>query len=206
MHSPPGRGTRAARLAALGASLAIVATASSAAGMALADTADTGGTATIALSTRYLEALAKAGVILIPAAPASSSYASGADAYTFSVTGGNGDVNNFVGSVDLGGQLRVVNARNGRTVILTSLRFSFDNGNLTGTLSGTKTKVVLADIGGDLSEADNAGPPKTETFSSDQFTVDRSAARRFDAALGTTAFRAGADMGGFTTTFDVTTS
>ena len=97
---------RVSRLAALGAGVATAAAiALSASGPALADTTDTGGTATITFSLQYLEHLAKAGILVLPGAPASGSYATGFYNASLTVTGGNAEVNNFFGALKIGGNV-----------------------------------------------------------------------------------------------------
>jgi hypothetical protein len=198
---------RRTRLAAFGTGLAGVATAAvlvlSGSAPALADTQDTGGTATIAFSTGYLEHLTKGGILVLADAPASASWSAGFNNVTFTVTGGNGEVNNFFGAVKIGGgKLRLVNAANGKHVTLAGLSFSFDHGYLTAKPVGSTTRIIVADIGGDLSEGETGTPPNVnETFACDQFLVDASGAAFLNKALGTKAFKAGDDIGGFSTAF-----
>jgi len=196
---------RWSRLAALGVGVAsAIAIATTTTGSALADTTDTGGTASISMAGSYSLSLAKAGVIVFASGTASESWNSGIVAYNLTVTGGNGEIANFFGSVDLGGHLRVVNAKNGKAVILSSLSFSFDTGIISARPLGGTARVALADVGGDLSTDSSPGPPATETFSCDGLTLDSAAAKYLDSKLGTTAFKAGAALGGFTTTYTVT--
>lgn len=195
---------RGSRLAVLGAGIATAAAlALSFAAPALADTTDTGGTATITFSLPYLEHLTKAGILVLPAAPASGSYASGFYNATLNVTGGNAEVNNFFGALKIGGgKLRLVNASNGKTVILAGFSFNFNDGTLSAKPVGSTTRVTIADVGGDLSESEQGTPPDvTENFACDQLPVDAAGATFLDTALGTKAFTAGDDLGGFTTTF-----
>src|SRR5438309_1319200 len=121
MHVTIGRRTR---LGALGAGL-ITATAialAAASGPALADTADTGGTASLIVPRALAVGLAKGGIITLPGAPATSTYTAGTNnlnslvAYTFTVTGGNGEVSNFFGTVDLGGTLVLISTAHSKMV------------------------------------------------------------------------------------------
>lgn len=171
---------------------------------ALADTTDTGGTAAISVPAAFVTGLAKSSVILLAGAPATSSYATGTNSYNLTVTGGNGEVSTFSGIVDLGGTLVAVNGANGNTATVSNIELNFYTGALTAQVSGSTAQIALAYLGGDLSESSDPGPPATETFSADQVTLSLKAARALNTALGTTAFKRGASLGGFTTTFDVT--
>jgi hypothetical protein len=196
---------RWSRLAALGAGVAAaVAVATTAAGPALADTVDTGGTASISLAGPYALSLAKAGIVVFASGTATSSWNSNAVSYSLSVNGGTGEVSNFFGFVNLGGKLRVVNAKNGKAVVLSGLSLSFDTGVISAKPVGGTGRIALADVGGNLSTDTSAGPPPTETFSCDGLTLDSAGARYLDSKLMTTAFKAGDTLGGFTTTFTVT--
>ena len=199
-----GRRSRLITLAAGVAAAAAVALATS--GTALADTADTGGTAAISMPQAFVTSLGKSQIILFAGAPATSSYATGTDTHALTVTGGNGEVSTFSGIVDLGGTLVVVNAANGKTATVSNIELNFYTGALTAQVSGSTAQIALAYLGGNLSESSNPGPPATETFSADQLSLSGKAARALNAALGSTAFKRGSALGGFTTTFDVTIS
>src|SRR5271166_2998317 len=159
---------RWSRVAALGAGVATaIAVATSAAGPALAGTTDTGGTASVSLSNPYVLSLAKAGVVVFAAGTATENWSGNSANYNLAVTGGTGEIANFYGFVNLGGKLRVANAQNGKAVTLAGLSFSFDTGVLSAKPIGSKTRVAIADIGGNLSTDSEAGPPPTESFSCD---------------------------------------
>lgn len=164
---------RWSRLAALGVGLATAAAvAISGASPALAGTADGTGTATITLSTTFLTHLAKHGIVVIAESPATSSDTSGADAFTFPVTGGNGTNTNFTGSVTLGGALTFIDGSTGQTVQLTSLALNYFTGDLTAIPAGTTKTINVADLAGTLTTDNQAGPPTTETTSSSQLDLD----------------------------------
>jgi len=204
MHTAFGRKSR---LAALGAAMITAAAfAVSASGPALADTADTGGTATINLTSAYLANLANSNVIVLPGAPVTSSFASGLDAYTLPVAGGDGEVTIFFGKVDLGGTLVLINAKAGKPVTVTNLQVNFFTGALTGQLPGGTTQTALAYFGGNEATSTSAGPPATESFSADQLSLSGKAAKALNTRLNTTAFITGTDIGTFATTFNVTVS
>lgn len=137
---------------------------------------------------------------------AASSFASGADSYTFSVTGGNGEVSTYYGTIDLGGTLVVINAKTGKTVTVANLELNYFTGAITGHINGSTTSTTIANLGGDLSQSTSAGPPAFETFTADQLLVAAKGARALNTAPSTTAFARGSSLGTFTTTYDVTIS
>lgn len=205
MHIAIGRGFR---LGALGAGLiTAAAVALSASAPALADTADTGGSATITIPRADLVGLAKVGILVLPGGPAASSYTQGPsnfssfDAFTFPVTGGNGEVSNFSGTVDLGGSLTLINSAHSQTVTISGLELNFFTGALEGIIGAGPHHTTIAWIGGNLSSSTGSG---TETFSSTQLTVAAKGASQLNAALGTKALIKGIILGSFTTTYDVT--
>jgi hypothetical protein len=181
-----------------------VAVAVSSSGPALADTADTGGTATISMTGSFLTGLAKSNVVVLPGTPTTSSYANGLDAYTVPVTGGNGEVSTFFGTVDLGGSLVLINGASGKTVTITNLELNLFTGALTGAFAGGTHQTALAYLTGDISTSSSAGPPATETLSADEIHLSLKAAAALNTSLATTVFKRGTNIGTFTTTFDVT--
>ncbi len=199
---------RKSRLVTLGAGIAAAAAfALSSAGPALADTADTGGTATLSVPKAAISSWARSNVVLLAGAPATSSYASGRNSYTLNVTGGNGEVSNFYGVLQMGGGTLVfLNDKTGKTVTITGVQLNFFNGRLQGILPGSTTETTLAYLNGNMSSSSNPGPPATETFSCDELDLAAKAATALNTDLNTTGFVRGTDIGGLTTTFDVTIS
>jgi hypothetical protein len=202
MHITLGRRSR---LTALGAGLVTAAAlAISSAGPALADTSDTGGSASLAVADTFLVGLAKSAIIVLPESPVTSSDASGADTFSLPVTGGNGEVSNFYGVLDLGGSINVVDAATGKSVAITGIELNFFTGALTGSFPGGTRHTTLAYLNGNMSDSSNAGPPATETFSCDELNLSLKAATALNTGLGTKAFKRGTSIGAFATTFDVT--
>jgi hypothetical protein len=184
-----------ARLAVLPvACLGLAAAAAVAAPAALAQT-DTGGTVTVTVPYSYIVQLAKAGVVEVPLPPASlsSSTSNQTVTATFPVTGGDGDVSVFNGSLDLGGTLDLVSIK-GHLVTLSNLQFNLSSGTISATPGGSSTPVTLYDIAGSVT----IGPGATsQTYSSTALDVDPAGASYLDSALGTSAFTAGQDVGTF---------
>lgn len=177
-----GRGTR---LAALGAGLATAAAvALSAASPALADATDGTGTATVTFSTKFLTNLAKWGIAVIPENPATSSDTSGADAFTFTVTGGTGSDTNFSGNVDLGGALTFIDGATGKTVQLTNLQLDYFDGVITAVPAGTSKTIWLADVAGALDTNNSTG---IESFSASRLALDPQGVGFLNNALRSTA-------------------
>jgi hypothetical protein len=202
MHITLGRRSR---LTALGAGLITAAAlAVSSAGPALADTVDTGGSASLAIPDTFLVGLAKSSIIVLPESPVTSSDASGADTFTLPVAGGNGEVGNFYGTLNLGGSINIVDAATGKSVAITGIELNFFTGALTGIFPGGIHHSTLAYLNGVMSSSSSAGPPATETFTCDELDLSLKAATALNTGLGTKAFKKGTNIGAFTTTFDVT--
>jgi hypothetical protein len=198
---------RRPRLIALGAGLFTAAAfALSASGPALADTTDTGGSGTLSVPVAVVAGLAHANIVALPGTPATSSFdpTSGTDSFTMPVTGGTGEVSNFTGKVDFGGTMVFINGANGKSMTITGIQLNFFNAALIGILPGGTKHTVLAYVRGNKSTSTSAGPPATETFTTDELDLSSKAAGALNQGLGTKAFRQGTDIGGFTTTFDVT--
>jgi hypothetical protein len=202
MHISIGRRTR---LTAMGAGLvSAAAIAISAAGPAVADTADTGGSAALSVPRAVVVGLAKSTIIMLPGSPGSASYGAGTETFSMPVTGGTGEVSNFSGIVDLGGTLVVVNSKAGKTVNISDIELNLFTGALTGVLPGSTAHTALGYLTGDMSTSSDPGPPATETISCTEVDMSAKLASALNAALGTTAFVKGTNLGAFTATFDVT--
>ncbi len=176
---------RLASLAALGVGLTTAAAVSlSTAGTALADATDGTGTATVNISTKFLSHLAKWGIYVLPESPVSSSDKAGVDAFTFTITGGDGSDTNFSGAVNLSGGLTLIDGITGQAVHFRNLQIDYLNGDLSGVPEGGTAAVPIADFSGNLS-VDNA--PGTETFSSSQLTLDPAGASFLNTTLKSTS-------------------
>jgi hypothetical protein len=185
------------RLAALGAGVAAAAAiAFTSAGSALADPSDGTGTATVTFNTKFLSHLAKWGIYLLPESPATSSDTGGYDAFTFTITGGNGSDTNFSGDVSLGGRLTLIDGITGQAVHFTNLQLDYFDGVLTGTPEGTTQAIWIADIAGSLA---TSNVPGTETFSASNLTLDPQGATYLNTTLkSTTTGKKGKTYSAFT--------
>jgi hypothetical protein len=173
------------RLAALGAGVATAAAiAFTSAGSALADPTDGTGTATITLNTKFLAHLATWGITVIPESPATSSDTGGYDAFTFTVTGGNGSDTNFSGDVNLGGALTLIDGLTKKNVQFTNLQLDYFDGVITGTPAGTTKTIWIADIAGSLATSNATG---SESFSASNLTLDPQGAKYLNTTLKSTS-------------------
>jgi hypothetical protein len=95
-----------------------------------ASAAATGGTITLTINNSYIAHLASAGVVILPQDDASVSYdnTAGTVSITYTVTGGDGSLDNFAGAVDASGSL---------------LGFSIDHGLHVAELGGLNLNVLF---------------------------------------------------------------
>ena len=197
---------RRSRLITLGAGLiTAAAVAVSASGPALADTTDTGGSGTLSVPVAVVAGLAHANIVVLPGTPATSSFdpVAGTDSITMPVTGGNGEVSNFFGAVQYGGSMVFIDGATGKTVVITGIQLNYFTGALTGVFAGATKHTPLAYVRGTMSSSTGVG---TETFTTDELDLSAKAAGALNTGLGTKVFIKGTDIGGFTTTYDVTIS
>jgi hypothetical protein len=189
---------RAAALTAVGA--AASAAVMIGAGAASADVS--AGTITLTINDSYLLQLAKAGVVVVPQDAASVTYSSTADtvAITFTVTGGDGSLDNYAGSVDASGALLALSIDKGlHAVDLGSLNFNVYNDSFDATASGG-SDTPLVDLNGDVS-ASIADP--AQSISADQLTIDPAGATLLNADLHTKTFTANENIGTFSAAWTV---
>jgi hypothetical protein len=161
---------------------------------------DTGGTVTVTIPLSYLNQLAKAGVVEFPV-PLSEATISTTDqtaTVTLPVTGGDGDVRAFFGSVDLGGQFVIASAK-GKEVTLGSLDLNLENGDIEAIPAGGSTPVPLLDLAGDLT--DNPGVT-SQSINASEMNIDPAGAAYLNRALHTSAFAAGQNVGSMAATWD----
>jgi hypothetical protein len=169
---------------------------------------DTSGTVAITVPLSYIAQLAKAGIVEFPVPVSELSVDTSAETatVTFSVTGGDGDVNVTFGQVDLSGSVDVADA-NGHAVSLGGLQLDVANGQIDGTPAGSSTPVVLLDLGGNVvssSTPSSTNPlASSDTYSASELTVDPAGAAYLDSALHTSAFQAGQNVGSMSASWDV---
>ncbi|HTZ91136.1 MAG TPA: hypothetical protein VMB74_01965 [Streptosporangiaceae bacterium] len=200
--------TRAAGLAGLAAAATgagVLAVAIGAATPALAGIEDTGGTASIAVSHSTVNGLARAGIVVLPAAPGGASVSrTGREIVTLPVSGGDGNFVGTSGTVDLAGGLVFTDGATRLSVTLTGLTFDYSTGNIGG-VAGTRN-VALVSVGGALSGSSSAGPPATQTFTASALLVTKAGARFLNSELHTKYFAEGRQIGSFATTYDTATT
>ncbi|HEY4454587.1 MAG TPA: hypothetical protein VGN81_09790 [Pseudonocardiaceae bacterium] len=154
------------------------------------------GTFTVPLSVET--ALARAGVVVTASGDASASYDNTTKTFTvvYTATGGNADVNNFDGTVDYAGGVKVLNIHNGRTATLSGLEFDVLDDQIVLSANGTANPYL--DLAGTQGATINGA---SQTISASDLTLDAAGADYLNTALGTCAFTAGTDFGSFTTTY-----
>jgi hypothetical protein len=183
------------------AAVGIVAGAAVAAPAAHAQTVniDTSGTVAITVPLSYVAQLAEAGVVEfpVPLSELSVDTSNETATVTFTVTGGDADVNVTFGQVDLSGSVDVADA-NGHAVSLGGLELDVANGQVDATPAGSSTPVVLLDLSGvnftTAPDATTAGATD-DTYDASSVTVDAAGATYLDGALHTKAFQAGQAVG-----------
>ena len=161
---------------------------------------DTGGTVTVTVPLSYLKQLASAGVVAfpVPLSEASVDKTNQTATVTFTVTGGNGDVRTFFGSVDLSGQLEIADA-NGQDVTFGNLVLNLRSGDIEGTPTGSTTPVSLLKLAGNVTFTPGA---TSQSINATELTVESAGASYLDSALGTSAFTAGQNVGSMAATWD----
>jgi hypothetical protein len=186
------------RLAAVSAT-AVGALAFSLVGAGAADAAVASGSVTLTISDSFLSALAHHGVAVVPQNYSSISYDNTAQTVTvtFAANGGNADLTNDNGTVNLNGGLIAVSCH-GKQVSLSSLQFDLGNTQFDGAPNATVGEVPLVDLAGSQTGQITG---TTQTYSASSLVVDAAGASYLDSALGTTAFAAGQAVGSFSATW-----
>jgi hypothetical protein len=192
------------------AAVGIVAGAAVAAPAAHAQTVniDTSGTVAITVPFSYVLQLAEAGVVEfpVPLSELSVDTSNETATVTFTVTGGDADVNVTFGQLDLSGSVDVADA-NGHAVSLSGLELDVANGQVDATPPGSSTPVVLLDLGGSVVSASTPSSTNplasSDVYEASELTVDPAGAAYLDSALHTSAFQAGQDVGSISASWDV---
>jgi hypothetical protein len=167
-------------------------------GAGAAHAAVAGGSVTLTINGSFIEQLAKAGVIVVPQNEASVTFTPGTDtvAITYTATGGTASLVSFSGVVDYSGSLLGFSCH-GKTVTLSSLLFDLTDTVFDGA-TPTSGETPLLDLAG---SQNNNIDGATQTYDSSELTIDSAGAQLLDSALGTSAFVAGTDVGGFAATW-----
>jgi hypothetical protein len=191
---------RVAGLAGLAAGM--LALVSGAGAPALAATTDA-GTLSVSINHTTLTGLAKAGIVALPAG-GTATYRNSRENLTLPVSGGDGSFLDSSGSLDLSGSFQLIDGLTGKSVTLGTLIFSYGTGLISA--KGGAHRVAIGQVGGTLNGTSTAGPPATQSFSASAVTLTSAGARYLNSALHTRYFKAGGDIGGLVTTYDLTTS
>src|SRR5882757_3747375 len=194
MRSP--RVIASAALGIAGATALVIASA----GSASADTVATGGSTVISVPATTVAAAARAGIVAAPTKPATVKFNKTTKAFdtSFPVTGGDADVPTFTGTLEHGGKIVIANCKKRKFATISQLNLDLVTNVISGIVTGSKDPVALFDLAGDGSFSVD-GP--TQTYSATELDVDPAGAAALDAALKTTFFNGGQNIGSFTTTF-----
>jgi hypothetical protein len=160
---------------------------------------DTGGTVAITVPFSYVEQLAKAGVVEfpVPLSELSINTTNQTATVTFTVTGGDGNVNVFLGSLDLSGSVVIADA-NGNEVTFNNLQLNLQEGEIVGTPQGSSTVVPLLDVAGTISSVPGI---TSQSYNASELNVDPAGVSYLNSALNTSAFNDTADVGSMAATW-----
>jgi len=172
------------------------------AGPAAADTVATGGTTTISVPATTELALLQAGIVAVPLPDATTSYDSTAQAFNIAlpVTGGNANLNTFIGQLDHSGSIVVYDARSNKGTTISAIKIDLFNSVVTGELTGSTADVPILDIAGDTSFSVTGA---TQSLAASELNLDPVGASALNKTLHTTFFIAGKTLGSLSTTFTV---
>jgi hypothetical protein len=175
------------------AALSAVALTGIVAGTASATTV-TSGSVTLNVNATFLEALAKYGVVLAPSGYSSTSATSSQVSVTYAVTGGDADVSTYSGSLTASGGICAFDARTKKSTEISTLLFDLGDAQFDGQTATSGGEEPLVDLAG--TQSGNISGT-TETYVASDLTLDAAGAADLNAALGTTAFASGEDVGSF---------
>ena len=156
------------------------------------------GSVTLNVNVSFLEALAKYGVALAPTSYSSVSSTSSQVSVTYAVTGGTADVSTFSGSLSTSGGICAFDAKTKKSTQISALLFDLGDTQFDGQTATSGGEEPLVDLAGTQSGNING---TTETYAASDLTLDAVGAADLNAALGTTAFVAGEDVGSFSATW-----
>lgn len=180
------------------AAAGVLAVCAATAGVANAQTI-AGGTGSLTASASYLGKLAKSLIIVEPTGAQSYTYTPGTNSLTvtYTVTGGDANLNNFAGAVQYSGGLTFLNLANGKQITLSALQFDLFNDQIDGTPAGGVQTDVLETIGNDTVSIDGT----TQSLADTDLAISADGAATLNSALGTTVFKADDQVGSFATTY-----
>jgi hypothetical protein len=179
------------------AALSAVALTGIVAGTASATTV-TSGSVTLNVNVSFLESLAKAGVVLAPTSYSSVSSTSSQVSVTYAVTGGDADVSTYSGTLTATGGICAFDAKTKQSTEISALLFDLGDAQFDGQTATSGGEEPLVDLAGTQTANING---TTETYVASDLTLDAVGAADLNAALGTTAFVSGEDVGSFSATW-----
>ena len=158
----------------------------------------TGGATTVTTAPGVASTLLAKGIVPLATSPGSQSVLSqrGGPAvrFTFPVTRGRVTLSPRGGQIDHSGGILFLNAANGKEIQVSQFTIDLTHADLTGIVNGNPAaRVPLFNLG--LSHAKLAAGKHTVTASGIGVTLTATAAKALNAALGTTLFSAGLNLG-----------
>ena len=156
------------------------------------------GSVTLNVNVTFLQALAKYGVALVPSGYSSVSTTSSQVSVTFALTGGDAEVNTYSGTATASGTICAFDVKTKKSTEISALLFDLLDAQFDGQTATSGGDEPLVDLGGTQSGNING---TTETYVASDLTLDAAGAADLNAALGTTAFSSGEDVGSFSATW-----
>lgn len=157
----------------------------------------TGGATTVTTAPGVASTLLDKGIVPLATSPGSQSVlAQGGPAVriTFPVTGGQVTLSPLGGQIGHSGGILFLNAANGKEIQVSQFTIDLTHADLTGIVNGNPaTRIPLFKLG--LSHAKLAAGKHTVTASGIGVTLTATAAKALNAALRTTLFSAGLNLG-----------
>jgi len=158
----------------------------------------TSGSVTLSINTSFLKTLVQHGVVVAPHHASSVTTANGQVSVTFAATGGDANISTFSGTISTSGSICVMDARTHKAVDLSALLFDVGDAQFDAQPSAAVGETPLVDLAGTQSGNING---TTNTYVASDLTLDAVGAADLNAALGTTAFVSGEDVGSFSATW-----
>jgi hypothetical protein len=158
----------------------------------------TSGSVTLNVNVTFLQALAKYGVALVPSGYSAVSTTSSQVSVTFALTGGDADVSTYSGTATVSGGICAYDAKTKKSTQISALLFDLLDAQFDGQTATSGGEEPLVDLAGTQSGNING---TTETYVASDLTLDAAGAADLNAALGTSAFVGGEDVGSFGATW-----
>ena len=187
------------RVAVVGAvsSVALVGGLTAPASATTAGTALKGGTTTVTTGPGIAKTLLRNGILPVATAPGRQGFGFGRGgltvSFSFPVTGGAVDLGTLAGTIEHRGGIVFYNLRNGKRIKVSHFVIDTAAGVLTARINDTSIRAPIFDL--DLSAATVSARGNTVRVGNIDVTLTDVAAGALNAALGTSLFAGGLDLG-----------